>query len=106
MIRINDELDSPTMAIQGEGGKTPMMNVSELEEIGYNVVVYPGSTLFAASWAVRRAMRELIEFGSTVQSIDKMIPFGEFNQLLGLTEIREREDYYYKALSERTKDAY
>jgi len=25
MIRINDELDSPTMAIQGEGGKTPMM---------------------------------------------------------------------------------
>jgi hypothetical protein len=51
-------------------------------------------------------MRELIEFGSTVQSMDKMIPFGEFNQLLGLTEIREREDYYYKALSERTRDAY
>ena len=105
MIRINDELDSPTMAIQGEGGKTPMMNVSELEEMGYNVVVYPGSALFAASWAVRRAMRELIQFGSTFHSMDKMIPFGEFNQLLGLTEIREREDYYYKALSERTRDA-
>ncbi len=106
MMRINDELDSPTMAIQGEGAKTPMMNVSGLEEMGYNVVVYPGSALFAASWAVRRAMRDLIEFGSTVQSMDTMIPFGEFNQLLGLTEIREREDYYYKALSGRTRNAY
>lgn len=94
MIRIAREVDAPTMAIQGEGGKTPLMTARELEEMGYSVVVYPGSALYAAAWAVRNVMEELVTSGSTVRCMDKMITFGDFNQLLGLDKIREKESHY------------
>jgi methylisocitrate lyase len=100
MIRINKEVDAPTMAIQIEGGKTPMFAINELEKIGYNVVVFPLSALYAAAWAVRKVMRELLMAGTTLHSMDFMLNFSDFNQLIGLNEIREKERYYYKDLFE------
>jgi carboxyvinyl-carboxyphosphonate phosphorylmutase len=97
LIKINLEVDAPTMAIQGEGGKTPILTAKELEAMGYNVVVYPASALYAAAWAVRSVMEELITDGTTKGFVDKMITFSDFNQLLGLNEIRGKERYYYKA---------
>jgi methylisocitrate lyase len=41
MRRCNREINAPTNAIQIEGGKTPLLTVKELEELGFNVVVYP-----------------------------------------------------------------
>jgi len=96
MIRLNEEIDAPTMAIQGEGGKTPLMTAKELEQIGYSVVVYPGSALYAAAWAVRRVMEELITSGTTAGWTDKMITLGDINQVLGLDKIREMENHYYE----------
>ena len=98
MIRINQEVNAPTMAIQVEGGKTPFFPAKDLEEIGYNVVVFPISTLYAAAWAVRNVMEELYTTGSTIGSIDTMISFDNFNQLLGLVEIREKESFYYNEI--------
>ena len=95
MLKINGEIDAPTMAIQIEGGRTPLLTVKELEQIGYNVVVYPISTLYAASWAVKRLMGELMDHGTTKSSLDKMIPFDEFNELVGLPTLREKEQSYY-----------
>lgn len=97
MLKINSQIDAPTMAIQIEGGKTPLLPAKELEQIGYNVVVYPISTLYAASWAVKRLMEELMDHGTTKGSIDKMIPFNEFNELVGLSTLREKEQSYYNS---------
>ncbi len=96
MVKIAREVEAPTMAIQGEGGKTPLMTARELEQIGYSVVVYPGSALYAAAWAVRRVMEELITSGTTAGWMGKMITLGDFNQVLGLDKIRERENHYYE----------
>lgn len=95
MIRIAREVEAPTMAIQAEGGKTPLVTAKELEEMGYNVVVYPGSALHAAAWAIRRVMEELITSGTTAGWMDKMITLGDINKLLGLDKIREKESCYY-----------
>jgi carboxyvinyl-carboxyphosphonate phosphorylmutase len=96
MVRIAREVEAPTMAIQAEGGKTPLLTTKELEEMGYNVVVYPGSALHAAAWAIRQVMEELITSGTTAGWTDKMITLGDINQVLGLDKIRERENYYYE----------
>ena len=96
MIKINLEVSAPTMAIQIEGGKTPMFTTKELEDIGYNVVVFPISSLYAAAWAVKHVMKELITTGTTREFMDKMITFDDFNKLMGLNEIRKQEIYYYK----------
>jgi 2,3-dimethylmalate lyase len=95
MLRINREVAAPTKVIQLEGGKTPMLTVKELEEIGYNVVVYPISSLYAAAWAVKQVMEELITKGTTANFMDRMIHFHEFNELMGLSSLREKEISFY-----------
>lgn len=98
MIRINTEIDAPTMAIQIEGGKTPLMTVKELEQVGYDVVVFPISTLYAASWAVKKVVEELSNRGTTRDLLDKMITFHDFNELMGLAKVRESELFYKNSL--------
>jgi methylisocitrate lyase len=104
MIRINREINAPTMATQIEGGKTPLMMVKELEEIGFNVVAYPASTFFAEAWAVERLMEELYRSGTTQSYMNKMILFEDLNRLVGLEKVRKIESFYYKdLLSMQTK---
>ena len=102
MIRINEEINGPTMAIQGEGAKTPLVNVKELESLGYSVVVYPGSALYAAAWAVRKVMEELLAKGTTAGYLNKMLTFNDFNHMIGLPEVMEKEKYYYMDLLDKT----
>ncbi|MBW1769469.1 MAG: isocitrate lyase/PEP mutase family protein [Deltaproteobacteria bacterium] len=94
IIRINKEVDAPTVGIQGEGGKTPMTTVKELEKIGFNVVVYPGSALYAAAWAVKAVMEELITTGTTKGYMDRMYNFPGFNKLMGVERFLEKESLY------------
>lgn len=96
MLKITSEVDAPTMAIQIEGGKTPLLSVKKLEEIGFSVVVYPISTLYAAAFAVKSVMNELKSAGTTARMLKSMLTFDEFNELIGLKELREKEAHYYK----------
>ncbi|MBW2031288.1 MAG: isocitrate lyase/phosphoenolpyruvate mutase family protein [Deltaproteobacteria bacterium] len=98
MIKVNKEVNGPTVAIQGEGGKTPLLGVMELEDMGYAVVVYPGSALYAAAWAVRGVMDELIRTGTTKGYMDRMHNFSSFNELMGLEKFLEKENSYLKEL--------
>ena len=98
MLKINKEVKAPTVAIQGEGAKTPMTTVKELEDLGFNVVVYPGSALYAASWAVQNVMDELMRTGTTRGIMDKMFLFNEFNELMGVKEYLSKEHDYLRGL--------
>ncbi len=98
MLRSNREIKAPTNAIQIEGGKTPLLTVKELEELGFNVVVYPNVTVYATAWALRGLWDGLRKNGSTKHWLDKIIPFNEFNTLIGLDRVRELESFYYKDL--------
>ncbi|MDI6763853.1 MAG: isocitrate lyase/PEP mutase family protein [Thermodesulfobacteriota bacterium] len=98
MLRINREIKAPTKAIQIEGGKTPLLTVKELEDLGFNVVVYPNVTVYATAWALRGLWEGLKKNGSTKHWLDKIIPFDEFNTLVGLDKVRELESCYYKDL--------
>jgi len=96
MLRINREIDAPTKAIQVEGGKTPLLTVKELEELGFNTVVYPNVTVYATAWALKGLWEGLKSNGSTKHWQDKIIPFDDFNNLVGLNKVRELESYYYR----------
>jgi len=100
MLRSNREIKAPTNAIQIEGGKTPLLTVKELEELGFNVVVYPNVTVYATAWALKGLWEGLKKNGSTKHWLDKIISFNEFNTLIGLDKVRELESYYYKDLFE------
>jgi len=103
MLRSNCEIKAPTNAIQIEGGKTPLLTVNELEELGFNVVVYPNATVYATAWALLGLWEGLKKNGSTKHWLDKIIPFDEFNTIVGLDKIRDLESYYYRDLFESLK---
>jgi methylisocitrate lyase len=96
MTRLNREVDGPTMATQVEGGRTPICTTKELEEMGFAAVVYPGSSFFAAAWAIRRVMEEIRQKGVTEAFLDKMILFEGIDEIVGLGRVREAEAHYYK----------
>ena len=90
--RVRDELDVPIMANMIEHGKTPLLSVQELEEMGYNRD-HPLATRMAAR-AIQEAAQELKKTGTTAGLIDKMLTFHQFNTLVGLEDFRALEAKY------------
>ncbi len=84
-------LDRPLLANISEGGKTPIVELAELCELGIKIALYPSSAIFATAYAVRRVARTLRENGSTASLVDEMVPLEEFNDLAGLPHWREIE---------------
>lgn len=95
MRRITSEIEAPTMANNVEGGKTPLLPAKELEAIGYRLVAFPTAGIYAVSAALAKAMKEILESGSSEGFRDHMMEFETFNRFMGLPSIRETERKYY-----------
>ncbi len=94
MRRIIREVKAPHMANMLPGGKTPMLTAKELQEIGYSVVAYATACTYTITKAVRDLFETLHQTGTTVGFEDRMVKFDEFNRLVGLEEIRKKEEEY------------
>ena len=81
----------PVLANMVEGGRTPLLTVDELEAIGYGLTIFPTASTYITAQAVKNLMLELMKMGTTEHLIEQMIPFGDFNTLIGLPKIREIE---------------
>jgi methylisocitrate lyase len=90
--RIASEFDAPTFANMVEGGKTPFLEASALEEIGFDIVVFPLSALFAATNAIQQAYERLHEEGTT-GSVEG-VSFDEFEDVIDADSFREQEQRY------------
>jgi carboxyvinyl-carboxyphosphonate phosphorylmutase len=94
MIMINKAIKVFTLANMVEGGRTPMLPNKELEAMGYNLVIYPTASTYLTTKAMMTLMETLKKEGTTASMIPEMVTFSEFNDLIGLTEIRELEAKY------------
>ena len=86
--------DAPLFANMIEGGKTPLLSSAELQELGYKMVVYPLSALFAATRAVEETYRALFEDKSTASRAGSMVSFHEFEEIIDVPGWRELEGRY------------
>ncbi|MCX7779659.1 MAG: isocitrate lyase/PEP mutase family protein [Negativicutes bacterium] len=100
MKRITSFFKVPVLANMVEGGRTPFLPVTQLERIGYNIVIFPTASTYIVTKAVIRLMEELKATGTTAGIMNEMITFNDFNELIGLTKIRELESKYVKQQSE------
>lgn len=91
MRRVNREITKPTIANMVEGGRTPFLSAQELQDIGYNLVVFPISTLYTATKAVYDMLVDLKKTGTTTGSASKMVDFAQFNEFIGLPAVRQIE---------------
>jgi len=94
MKRITAGFNVPVLANMVEGGRTPLLPARELENLGYDMVIFPTASTYMAAQAMKNLMEELMKTGTTESLISEMISFPDFNELIGLTEIRELEDKY------------
>jgi methylisocitrate lyase len=96
MKQITGSFKVPVLANMVEGGRTPFLPVQELEQLGYNLVIFPTSSTYLVAKALTRLMAVLKKTGTTAGLMPEMITFEEFNDLIGLTKIRELENIYIK----------
>ncbi len=88
IARLVKEVPCPIFVALIEGGKTPLLSVAELEQIGVSVAIRGLMTLYAAAGGIRDALEVLRREGSTRSFMDHMITFQDFNSLMGLPEFR------------------
>jgi carboxyvinyl-carboxyphosphonate phosphorylmutase len=86
--------DVPLLFNWAEGGKTPPIGLDGLTELGYRIVIFPISTLLAATAGMRRILREIAEAGTPAAALGELPAFGEFLDFIGLPEVREAEQRY------------
>ena len=96
MKQITSSFKVPVLANMVEGGRTPFLPVQELESLGYDLVIFPTASTYLVTKALKRLLTTLKETGTTASLIPEMITFEEFNDLIGLTKIREIESIYVK----------
>jgi 2-methylisocitrate lyase-like PEP mutase family enzyme len=94
MKKINEVIPGFTLANMVEGGRTPLLTNDKLEALGFNLVIYPTASTYVTTKAMIDLMEGLKKDGTTATMIDRMVPFAEFNKLMGLDRIREIESNY------------
>jgi len=86
--------DVPLLFNWAEGGKTPPISLDRLRELGYRIVIFPISTLLAATGAMRWILQEIAQAGTSAAAMREMPTFAEFVEFIGLPQVHEAEQRY------------
>jgi 2-methylisocitrate lyase-like PEP mutase family enzyme len=86
--------DVPLLFNWAEGGKTPPISLGRLRELGYRIVIFPISTLLAATAAMRQVLGEIARSGTPAGVLADLPAFGNFLDFIGLPAVREAEQRY------------
>ena len=87
-LDVTGRFDVPVLYNFVETGKSPLLPVAELEELGFKLVIFPISAMLAALKTMTDLMRELRETGTTAHLIaDRMVSIQECFDTVGLTDM-------------------
>ena len=87
LIRKSFGEDIPLLANMVEGGKTPIKTANDLKSLGFNIVIFPGGAVRAATFQLQQYYSGLIENGSTLEFSDSMHNFDSLNSVIGTPEL-------------------
>lgn len=85
-------IDAVLMVNVSEHGKTPDLGAKRFQELGFGLVIYPSSTLFAAAQSTKDLAATLMAEGATRSVVPRMMPFDELNGILGKDDWDSYED--------------
>ena len=77
-----------------EGGKTPLLPASRLQELGYHLVIIPSDTQRAAIKAMQRALGAIARDGSSASMTTDMVSFKEREAIIGTADYLDRGKRY------------
>ncbi len=86
MAQISQHVPGPLVANMLERGVTPLMGPKELKELGFALIVWPLAPLYSVAKSLTDVYSTLRRDGSTLAILDRLMPFNEFNDIVGLDE--------------------
>jgi len=91
MKKIGKEINAPLVANMIEGGATPLSSAETLNKMGFKIILYPLSVLYANTFATMNILKELKKSGNTRKYKHKVVNFDQFNDLVELPKFRKME---------------
>jgi len=86
--------DVPLLYNWAESGKTPLLSLEEIHTLGFKLVIFPVSMLFAATQALL-GLLEVLKQGQTPTAFaERMVTFSRFTDQIGLPDIQALERRY------------
>jgi len=86
--------DVPLLFNWAESGKTPALSLDEIRALGYKLVLFPVSMLFAATHAMLGLLEVLKQGQTSTPFAAHMVSFSQFTDYIGLPEIQALERRY------------
>ena len=87
VIRKSFHLNTSLLANMVEGGKTPVKTADDLKSLGFNIVIFPGGAVRAATFQLQEYYAGLLENGSNVEFSKRMHDFDSLNAVIGTPEL-------------------
>jgi 2-methylisocitrate lyase-like PEP mutase family enzyme len=84
----------PLMANMVEGGRTPIRAASELEALGYALVIFPGGVVRAMAHAAQDFYRALMRDGTSDAFRSRMFDFDGLNAVIGTADMLDAGKHY------------
>jgi methylisocitrate lyase len=94
MKEIARQVPGPLVANMLERGVTPLMGPKELKDLGFDLIVWPLAPLYSVAKSLTDVYGTLRRDGSTLAILDRLMPFNEFNEIVGLDEKYELDKKY------------
>ena len=94
MKKIGRSINAPLVANMIEGGATPISSAENLYKMGFKIILYPLSVLFANTFATINILNELKKAGTTTKLKNRLVSFDQFNDLVELRKFRRLEKKY------------
>ena len=87
LIRKSFDLNIPLLANMVEGGKTPVKTANDLKSLGFNIVIFPGGAVRAATFQLQEYYAGLLKNGSNSEFSKRMHDFDSLNAVIGTPEL-------------------
>jgi len=89
-----DAIDAPLVANMTEFGKSPLLTLDELAELGYSAILYPVTLLRIAMYGAEAALRVIAQEGTQAEILDMMQTRDDLYDLLEYRSFEDRDRGY------------
>ena len=97
MKMVREKVEGPLVANMTEFGVTPETSMEEWEELGFELVIYPVSSLRVAAATMRDFYKSLLQNGSASQFKEKMMTRAELYEVIDYHQYEELDKNIVKS---------
>ncbi len=90
------KIDVPLLANMTEFGKSPLLSVKELRDIGYKIVLFPVTTFRASMKASEKILKIIMEKGTQREDLNMLMTRSEFYELINYYDYEKKDDLISK----------